>query len=254
MKWYLDTVEPDGAAAIAYWASLTWHGVHIAWQNVTRYALDQPPAERSSLRGMPAPVLADRQVSWHAARIGLETVHEATSPGVSITLLDDARGRIGWECLAPSARAQFTDEAGARQGVGYVERMTMTVPPWELPIDELRWGRWVSDDAATSMVWIDWRGPLPRRWVVQDGAVFTDVTVRDDGVEVSAGRLALAPPRTLHDRSVGRFLRRLSDLAHVAARIPISWHETKWCNRATWTSVAGVATEGWAIHEVAKFT
>lgn len=251
-KWYLDVVEPDGSATIAYWASLTWMGVDVTWHNVCRYGLGAPPEERSSLRRVPPPSVVDGRVTWASKRLDLETVHDAATPGITLTLLDDAQGRITWDCLAPSARARVSGDGAMRRGTGYVERIAMTRLPWEMPIDELRWGRWMSDDATVSLVWIEWRGTSPQRWVVHNGALCDDASVGDDGVALEAGRLSLGSPRTLHDRSVGKLLRGITGLAGVAARIPVAWEETKWCSRGTWTNPAGESTQGWAIHEIAR--
>src|SRR3972149_3718078 len=49
VKWYLDAVEPDGSATIAYWASLGWLGIGVTWHNATRYPLGHPPREQTSL-------------------------------------------------------------------------------------------------------------------------------------------------------------------------------------------------------------
>lgn len=254
VKWYLDAVEADGTATIAYWASLAWLGMEVAWHDVSRYVPGQPPLERSSMRRVPPPAVADRHIAWQSDRLGLASLHEAAAPAITVTLLDDAHGRITWDCIAPSARARFESAGAMTEGTGYVERITMTVPPWQLPIDELRWGRWMSDDAASSLVWIDWRGALPVRWVVCNGAVHEAASVRDDGIDLDAGRLTLHTPRTLHDRSVGRLLRGISGLTRLAARIPLSWEEHKWCSRATWTSIAGESVSGWAIHEMVTLT
>ena len=254
VKWYLDAVEADGTATIAYWASLAWLGVSVTWHDVSRYEPGQPPIETSSRRRVPPPAIVDRHVAWQSNRIAFQSRHEATTPAITVTLLDDARGRITWECIAPSARARLDRAGMTTNGTGYVERITMTVPPWQLPIDELRWGRWMSDDASTSLVWIDWRGALPRRWVVYNGVLHDAASVRDDGIDLDAGRLALGVPRTLHDRSVGKLLRGIAGLARVAAHIPLAWEEHKWCSRATWTSMAGVTASGWAIHEIVTLT
>ncbi|MHB1095553.1 MAG: hypothetical protein ACYC3F_05205 [Gemmatimonadaceae bacterium] len=251
-KWYLDAVDSDGSAAIAYWAQLTWLGVDVTWHNVCRYARGAAPEERSSLRRVPPPSVVDGRVVWESKRLALETVHDPKTPGVTVTMLDDARGRVTWECLAPSALMRATDDGVIRKGTGYVERITMSVLPWEMPIDELRWGRWMSEDATASLVWIDWRGPSPQRWVIHNGAHCNDASVGDDGVTLDAGRLTLVAPRTLHDRSVGKLLRGITGLARLAPHIPIAWEETKWCSRGTWTNPAGESTHGWAIHEIVR--
>ena len=253
VKWYLDSVEPNGSATIAYWSSLDWLGLDFSWHEVTRYAVGSPPAERSSRRHVPPPALVDGHIAWQSPPLRLETTHEPATPGAIATLFDDARGTITWECLAPSARARFDRDGDSRAGTGYAERMTMTVPPWQLPIDELRWGRWISDDASASLVWIDWRGALPRRWVVFNGVVHAAADVRDDGIDLAAGRLALGAPRTLHDRSVGKMMRGIAGLARIAANIPLTWHETKWCCRATFTGTDRRSAQGWSIHEIVRF-
>lgn len=251
-KWYLDVVEPDGSATIAYWVSLSWMGVDVTWHNACRYALGSAPEERSSLRRVPPPSVVDGRVSWTSKRLELEMAHDAATPGVTVTLLDDARGRVTWECVAPSARAHLVSDGVRRVGTGYAERLSMTVLPWAMPIDALRWGRWMSDDATVSLVWIDWRGSSSQSWVVYNGALHRDAFVGDDGVALSAGQLALGAPRTLHDRSVGKLLHVIPGLARLATRIPIAWEETKWCSRATWTNAAGEVARGWGIHEIVR--
>jgi hypothetical protein len=253
VKWYLDAVEPSGDATIAYWTSLDWLGVSLSWHNVTRYERGRPPEERSSLHGVPPPTIADGHVAWRSERLSLETIHEPSAPSVTRTLYDDTAGRIVWECVAPAARARFDRGGVTTAGTGYVERLTMTVPPSALPMDELRWGRWISDDAAQAVAWIDWRGITPRHWVVVNGAVASDASVRNDGVDSPAGRLALGAPRTLHDRSVGRMLRGIGALARVATGIPLTWRESKWCCRAAFTSPTLGTSQGWTIHEIVRF-
>jgi len=252
VKWYLDTVEPDGSAAIAYWTSLKWLGIDTDWHDLSRYDLGRPPVEFSSRKDVPPPHLADGHITFQSAPLALETIHESAMPAVTVTLLDSTDGRIVWECLAPAARARFDRDGVTTAGTGYVERMTMTTPPWQLPIDELRWGRWMNDDLTHCLVWIDWRGALPRRWVVYNGALRDDASVRDDGVDLDAGRLALGAPRTLHDRSVGKLLRGISGLARIAMHIPLAWEERKFCCRATFTSARGESVSGWSIHELVR--
>jgi hypothetical protein len=252
VKWYLDTVEPDGSAAIAYWTSLKWLGVNNNWHDLSRYDLGKPPAEQSSGKDVPPPFVADGHIAFQSAPLALETMHEAATPGLSLTLFESSDGRVQWECLAPSARARFDRGGVTTAGAGYVERMTMTIPPWQLPIAELRWGRWMNDALTTSLVWIDWRGALPRRWVVFNGTLHDGAVVRDDGVDLDAGRLALGAPRTLHDRSVGKLLRGISGLARIAMHIPLAWDEHKFCCRAAFTGANGESTSGWSIHELVR--
>ena len=54
------------------------------------------------------------------------------------------------------------------RGLGYAEHLSMTIPPWRLPIDTLRWGRFLSPER--SVVWIDWQKEGDgRTWIFVDG-------------------------------------------------------------------------------------
>jgi len=253
VKWYLDAVEADGSASIAYWASIAWLGVHVHWHDVTRYPLHDPLVEHSSLRRVPPPQFEGGHVAWRSAPLGFVTDHQATAAPVTLVLLDDASGRITWECLAPSARTRFVGDGATRIGTGYAERLTMTVPPSALPMDGLRWGRWVSDDAASSLAWIDWLGAAPRRWILRNGTLQQPASVQEHGIDTPAGQLVLGTPRTLLDRPLGALFHGLSGPARIAAHIPVAWEEHKWCSRAEWTDASGRRAPGWAIHELVRF-
>lgn len=251
-KWYLDTVTPEGEACIAYWASVAWHGISLTWHNATRYALEQSPVERSSIRGAPAPVVIGQSLNWQSDRIGVSASYECTSPPASLVLLDEPAGRIAWECVAPAGRARIAVDAAVIAGTGYAERLTMTIAPWSLPIDELRWGRWISDDAAASVVWIDWRGAVTRRWAIVNGHPAADVAVSDHGVAVGGARLTHVHPRVLHERAISRFLQQIPTLAALASHIPLAWEERKWCARSTWSDASGHTRHGWALYETVR--
>jgi hypothetical protein len=39
-KWYLDGVDPEGRAAIAYWMALEWRSLWFAWNSVSVFERD----------------------------------------------------------------------------------------------------------------------------------------------------------------------------------------------------------------------
>lgn len=87
---------------------------------------------------------------------------------VASTVYESADGRIDWECRQPAADARVR-LAGGREitGLGYAERLRMTIPPWRLPLRTLRWGRFLA--AGESWVWIDWQGPHVARFAFRNG-------------------------------------------------------------------------------------
>jgi len=161
---------------------------------------------------------------------------------------------VDWQCQACPARMQFTMSDGtALSGLGYAERLTLSLPPWRLPIDELRWGRWIAAGGGRSLVWIDWRGAQPLTAVFVDGVRQEAATVDDDRVAGADVILVLTDQRTLHRRALRDVIGAVGPLTRV---FPASWldvEDCKWMSLGT-LHVAGARLEtGWAIHEHVRF-
>jgi hypothetical protein len=144
-------------------------------------------------------------------------------------------------------------DGAALSGLGYAERLTLSLPPWRLPIDELRWGRWIAADGGRSLVWIDWRGAQPLTAVFVDGVRQEAATVDDDRVAGADVILVLTDQRTLHRRALRDVIGAVGPLTRV---FPASWldvEDCKWMSLGT-LHVAGARLEtGWAIHEHVRF-
>lgn len=251
-KWYLDTVAADGTAAIVYWTALRAFGVTLRWQQLAWYAPGEPVCEASAHSRAASPSAAAHRVDVRIPALALDAAYEVRASADALTLLDSDAGGVAWQCVATAAAARMRCGAKELRGAGYVERLRLTLPPWHLPIDALTWGRWISDDLAHSLVWIDWQGAAPRRWVLVDGVCAAEAALSAHGVATAQGTLALAEPRLLHERSVGTLVRTIRGLALLSRRIPLSWHETKWLARAQWSAGDKPEVAGWAIHETVQ--
>lgn len=204
----------------AYRAELRWGGVRVHYTSLL-------PGGATSLRSTPEPEASGNTVTWHVPRFGLEARWESLDPPFRTEL-----GRhVDWHCLAPRARADVRIGTRSISGLGYVEHLTLTVPPWRLPIQELRWGRLL--DGSSSVVWIDWCGPEPHK-----------VTLRN-GAPGDAEMPVLTPGRVLRDGALGStILQRIPALARTLPGRVLAIHETKWLTRSG---------DGWAIHEVVRW-
>ena len=215
-KWYLDCVDDDGNAAIAYSARLRWRLIDLRYRTIAVNGVERRCAA----------------LEWR------ESVSmEASAPPIRRRLYDGADGIVDWWCEMPRAKARI---AGVR-GTGYAELLRMTVPPWKLPIDELRWGRFHGGESW--MVWIEWMGAMPRRWVFRDGVELPVASCQLP--DLSTGNGQLATGNVLFDRRIGDAVPLLKWL--LPRRIRRA-REQKWCSRAT---LGGDG--GWAIHEIVSF-
>lgn len=249
-KWYLDCLADDGRVAICYWASLSWRRLSLVWQGLTIYKSGCPPFEQSAVGAGRPPTNTQGRISWVSPKLGSVVIADARQPAFGLRLFEEDAGYVDWRCEAPVAHVTI-DAAGEPplSGCGYVEQLTLTIPPWRLPLDEIRWGRWIDDDATRSLVWIDWRGAAPRCWTFVDGVRTHGVAIGEDRVTTGAVDLGLEPPRALASRALDLVIDRIPGVRAVVPSSLLAWHETKWVSRGVVCRADGERVAGSVIHE-----
>jgi hypothetical protein len=140
----------------------------------------------------------------------------------------------------------------AIEGLGYVERMDLTLRPWRLPIRDLRWGRFLSD--GIGVVWIEWRGPRPLTLLSVNGTAVDGAHLGDDAVAWPGGLLEMEPGAVLREGALGTTALARVPLGRLLA--PHSMRETYECKRLRRGRLVGAdgrMETGWAIDEVVHF-
>ena len=94
--------------------------------------------------------------------------------------------------MQPRSRVEVLVGDCEFNGLGYAECLTVTVPPWQLPIRQLRWGRFVAPDR--SLAWIDWQGPfstsisiIDSRQIALQSACDVQVVAGDAVLQIASG-------------------------------------------------------------------
>lgn len=254
-KWYLDVVDDDGDTCIAYAARLSFGALGVDYSSVLVCDAAGDVRARTSLKRLEAPRVEDGAITWAAARraLGFAGTWRPRDAPIVETLLDDEDGRVTWACLAPRADVEVTIDARRVAGLGYAEHLTLTIPPWRLPIRSLRWGRALADRDA--LVWIDWRGDGHTRSIAwrPGGARIEAFAVDDAGVRAGDGRtiVSFRDARVLRRGAIGSTA--LSVLGgDLLARFPgraAMLEEQKWRARADFDG----GDSGWAIHELVQW-
>jgi hypothetical protein len=253
-KWYLDCVGDDGDALVAYAAMVRWGPVALRYASTLRR---RPGQERATvdttLREVPWPGDAGRDVTWDAPLLGLEGRWKSLAGPIEATILESDEGRVQWRCVAPSARATVVHAGAPLEGRGYVEVLTLTLPPWHMPIDELRWGRFLGERHA--LVWIDWRGPHERRLAWLDGVEARPASVEPEGVTTEGGDvLTIEPGGLMRQGALGRTA--LAIVPAVDRLLPVrilAADETKWCAPGVLDVRGQPSDRGWVINEVVRW-
>jgi hypothetical protein len=254
VKWYLDCVDDDGRSAVVYSSTLTWGPARVNWHAVSLHEPGRAAVHHSSLASMPLPGWQRAGLIWHARPLGCAVRCGPTLAPFSRRLLERPDGAVDWHCEVPAASVTVSvADRPAVVGRGYAERLEMSLLPWRLPIEELRWGRWIADAGDRSLVWIDWKGSRPRTDVYLDGQPQADAGVFDERVEAGGVSLGLSDRRTLHSRPLGS---ALAGLAQVLSMLPASWRgveDAKAVSRARLNRPGAPAEDGWCIDELVRF-
>jgi hypothetical protein len=242
-KWYFDCVAPDGEVFIGYRAGLRFKALELAYGGlISRHPGEKKALTRFTLAPGAAP---DRSLSLSIPRLGVQGHWEAGQGPIDAIL----HPGVHWNCLAPRARVELGLRGRSSfAGQGYAEVMELGMAPWRLPIQELRWGRFVSDNS--SLVWIDWRGSLPLTRVYLDGKLLEDAQVTDREVRGLAGgreiRLGLDTVDPLIEGKLSMTaLRGIPGIKKVLPQAIRDLHQCKWLSPGTLEGAPG-----WIIHEV----
>jgi hypothetical protein len=250
-KWYLDAVGEDGEVFIGYRAALRWRRLRVSYAAALTGGAEEARTA-SSVRAEEEPLLRMGSLAWAAPALGLEGTWTGDAPALLRTLYDSPGGSVVWACLFPRAQARVRIGERELHGLGYAERLEMTLPPWKLPLDTLRWGRFLSPDRF--VVWIDWQAPeRSRTWVFVDGQEEREARVSEEEISFEGGRLRLpqASRLPLRDGRLSHLLRDLS-LPLRLSRRALAMQETKWRSRGRLETRGAPPAEGWAIHEVVR--
>jgi len=193
-KWYMDFVSDDGRAWLGYAARLHYRGISLGYSALLNGSIDQPFEQRYCLKAQ-LPQWRQNQLHWQAAAFDCEArwfcCDSVTAAPVS--LWESTAGTASWHNLLPRARVEMTHRGSRTGGTGYAECLTLTVPPWKLPLRRLRWGRFVA--VRLSLVWIEWhlRDGGRRCWLFEEGRACDGGVVDEQGIKWPHGRLRIAP-------------------------------------------------------------
>jgi len=255
-KWYLDCVSEKGEAFVGYAATLRWKGLELQYSSVLVHSKSTPAWTRTTLRQSSPPDIAGDGIHWSCPSLKVDGHWTALSPPIARDLIEARTGALQWRCYQPHARASIHVDRNHRiQGFGYVERIDLSIPPWQLNINTLRWGRFLCE--CNAVVWIKCDGcDGSQSHVFFNGNEISDCSVADTGITLERGRITLA----LRDSSVLRegtlVSTALSMIPGITRLLPkkiLRTHECKWLSKGRLIAGEAPPREGWAIHEVVNF-
>ena len=252
-KWYLDCVANSGDLVIVYCAHLRWGTLEMRYSSLLT-AVHGRLSSQFSIRDFTPPRIHDRQVGLDLPRLGVAGQWQALEASLSRTIFQSKDGSVAWACIQPKSQVHLKlQKQNEISGLGYVERLDLSVPPWQLPLEELHWGRFLSEH--DSLVWIDWRGPFQKQLIVHNGqeCPAEALTESDLVFADNSASLHLDCGYELRNGKLGETV--LSGVSRLVNLLPsqlLAVRECKWRSRGI-LRTGRKETPGWAIHEVVRW-
>jgi hypothetical protein len=244
-KWYLDCTADNGDVLLGYAASLHWRALRLEYSSILVRLSSGEIRTKSTLHNGKIPMSTDGTVHWQCAALGLEGTWIAKEQPISKRVFEASRTPLLWSCVQPRARADITvDGVGTFRGLGYVDHLDLSTKPWRLPLEELRWGRYI---------WMDFKGPAPETVVFHNGLLCRGAQVSDQNIVIEEEGITLEFEDTCVLREGALVSTALSVIPGVSQFLParmLQTYECKWKSRGVLRKAESTLGTGWTIHEV----
>ena len=246
----MDGVDAAGRVVIAYWARLSLRELNVTWHALSEYDVEGGARRTSSLAPVPPPSRRGGRISWRSDALPVSLHMDVEDAPHERMLLETPNGIVHWRGETMAAEMHLVRAGQATFcGLGYCECLTLSLPPWTLPIDAVDWGHWIAADCSRSSTWFRWRGDHPLTLVVEDGRGLTHATVDGTRISPATALLDLSPARQLERRHLGEILTPIPLLSRVVPASLLRLEEAKWLGRGVRRDSDGTRREGWAVFE-----
>ena len=248
-KYYVDLVTAEGQYFIGYSARLSLGNVNFDYAATLHDPALSGLVTGPVLSTHNAPVADDSGLRWHNPELGFDGRWHPLAAAETLVLHETKDGVVEWSCQQPAARVHLKTGTGkSYDGLGYAEFLNLTIPPWQLGLQTLYWGRFVSENHA--VVWIEWQGEHPLTVLICDGQKIADASISDNEVMCGDFELTLERGATVPVGSIAeKLVTKIPPTLRVSPVEFLSGREQKFLSRGHLRFVNGTEDSGWVIHE-----
>ncbi len=254
-KWYLDCVTDEGDAFVGYSASLRWKALSLEYSSILVRRTTGEIQTKATLQGGKHPVVSGDSLRWNCPALKLEGEWQAKQQPISCKVFRNSDTPLDWLCLQPHGVAEINIVGlGTFTGFGYVDYLDLPAQPWQLPLDELRWGRYLSEEH--SIIWMDFKGPFPETIVYHNGALCSGACVSDHGILLGkeAGVLSFEETQVLREGAlVSTALSVIPGISNLLPAGMLNTRESKWRSRGILRIGDSTISMGWTVHEIVRW-
>jgi hypothetical protein len=246
-KWYLNLADASGNALICYSASLRFAAINLNYNGYTfRLSSSTLITKQNSFRPTQTVHQDNGFIGW---TVGSQHAQwKKIDEKIDEVLLANEDGEIRWICEFPKANGSARLSSCMIEGYGYAEKIIITIPPWRIPIKELHWGRFLSDNFT--IIWIKWIGPIPKSLLFANGKKINGAEINANSIVFEDSNINIYNKRTLRKGTIlSTVFSRFKTIRSLFPKQIMSLSENKWISDGT-LSINGDQYRGTIIHEV----
>lgn len=257
-KWFLDFVTEKGDAYIFYAAKMHWHKITIPFKSQISWSKLHGEEHKKMFYGVTLPRKEKEIIRWSDNSFKVEGSWQANTGPLSARLFESPEGGLQWNCFQPASLVKIKINNKEFSGQGYAEQLILTVEPWKIPMNELRWGRFVAGE--NNLVWIEIKGAETKQWVWYNGKKIDKTEIKDQQV--------ILPSENIHlDMNESRPVGTINNITQVIKKltsfipgfrhsVPLNFlmaEEHKWISKGNLYKDGLLEHTGWVIHEKVIF-
>lgn len=252
-KQYLDLIDSEGNCFIVYRAKLKISFFRLSYSSIIISKSNGKTIEKVSFKKI---LTLDEEdtININLQDLNVKGKWSRKREGIHTKLYRDKHGKeLIWHCHHPLADVEIEFQKKKFSGLGYAETIILPISPWKLPIEILRWGRYLSEQ--NSIIWIEWNGSFPINNLYYNGECFNDSIFNENSLSFGKNCYSLnfEEPITI----------RKGELSSIAAKIPwirfffktkfLNGVEIKYKSKSNFKRDGEIIDLGWSLFEIVKW-
>jgi hypothetical protein len=246
----MDCIDNQGNCFIVYWAKVEFFLIRFVYSGLLFCDAKGFTTEKSTLRKIRKPTI-NGSINFNCRYLKTDVVLIRMNDPINRSLYKDSvNNELIWNCHHPKALSEIKYNNNIYKGFGYAETLFSLIKPWNLPIDELRWGRFLSD--AYTVIWIYWKGKYPINKLFFNGVEYNDAGFTNDLIIFGNGayQLKFLQIQVIRYGKLSGLFSKMKLLRTFFNRRILNTVEIKYKSRTAFSKKSIVLSNDWSLFEI----
>jgi hypothetical protein len=246
----MDCIDNLGNCFIIYRAKVEFFLIRFVYSGLVFCDAESHTTEKSTLKRIKKPV-TDVTIKFSNRFLNTDvTLKRTDDPIIRLLYKDAENNELTWNCHHPKALAEIIFNGKTYKGFGYAETLLSEIKPWNLPIDELRWGRFLSD--SYTLIWICWKGKCPINKMLLNGIEYNDAVFKDDFVIFGNGtyELKFSEIQVIRHGKLSGLFSKMKLIKIFFNSTILNTFEIKYKAKTTLSKNSVVISNDWSLFEI----